>query len=136
MNALTYSPITLSTAHLYPLQQVFDKVAKHLLTQNKRAMKDFRGEYPADRCAYRGDDGSTCAVGCLLSDDEYRPTFEGKASGTLLRTLLGVDTLPDEVMPYRNLLASLQNVHDTYEPDEWPWKLADVARVYNLKFTA
>ena len=48
-------------------QEVFDVVAKHLLTQNAKSMDD-----PWDEmCAYRGENGRRCAVGALIPDDLY-----------------------------------------------------------------
>jgi len=47
------------------LQETFDKVARHLLTQQAKA------EQPDGNCAYRGEHGRKCAVGCLISDEEY-----------------------------------------------------------------
>lgn len=130
--------ITLLNCHEHPMQAVFDKVAKHLLTQNKRAMKDFRGEYPEDRCAYRGDNGSMCAVGCLISDDLYDFSMEGRNVGEVMRMLHGVREL-SSVSPalgvFHAMLSALQNAHDNYEPSEWPMELAYIARMYNLSFT-
>ena len=54
----------------YECQAVFDKVVKHLLTQKRRS-ESKRG------CAYRGEDGAMCAVGCLISDKAYDPEIEG-----------------------------------------------------------
>ena len=51
-------------------QEVFDKVATHLLTQNKRSLED-------TSCVYRAKDGSMCAAGCLIPDEEYTPALEG-----------------------------------------------------------
>lgn len=130
--------ITLLNCHEHPLQAVFDKVAKHLLTQNKRAMKDFPGEYPIDRCAYRGDGGAMCAVGCLIPDDVYDPSMEGRSAGEVMRMLHGVRELASVSQALgvsHAMLSALQNAHDNYEPFEWPMELAYIARQYNLSFT-
>ncbi len=41
-------------------QEIFDKVATHLLTQNEKALNSVGG------CVYRTDKGLKCAVGCLI----------------------------------------------------------------------
>ena len=45
-------------------QQIFDKVATHLLTQNARSAAE-------GSCLYRSPSGLKCAVGCLISDSVY-----------------------------------------------------------------
>ena len=51
-------------------REIFDRVKTHLLTQNAKSMSD-------GRCAYRGDGGRTCALGCLIPDEKYSRKFEG-----------------------------------------------------------
>ena len=53
-------------------QQIFNKVAKHLLKQGRRA-RDGNG------CAYRGENGTKCAVGCLIPDALYDDRLEGSS---------------------------------------------------------
>ena len=66
--------ITLTTLAEATQQQVFDQVATHLLVdqREKSYTLDDDGD---DQCAYKMEDdkGNTlkCAVGCLISDDEY-----------------------------------------------------------------
>lgn len=58
---------------------IFKHVGKHLLTQNEQSLVD----RDTDRsCAYRGDGGLKCAVGCLITDEAYDPAIEGQ--GVLL----------------------------------------------------
>jgi hypothetical protein len=53
-------------------QEIFDKVALHLLSYAKQGFKsvDDRG------CLYRNGEGLSCAVGCLIPDDLYDPVIE------------------------------------------------------------
>lgn len=53
-------------------QQVFDHVVMHLAKQGKRSMREEGGG-----CAYRGKDNTSCAVGCLINDTDYKYQFEG-----------------------------------------------------------
>lgn len=116
-------------------QEIFDKVARHLLTQGQRA------ETEGGDCVYRAEDGTKCAVGCLIPDELYDPEFEGllishifgdqagslperaQEKGRQLSRLLG-DHFP--------LLKELQEVHDEDEPDEWKIALRQVASSFGL----
>lgn len=85
-------------------QEIFDTVAKHLATQGRRAV----GE---GRCLYRTEDGAKCAVGCLISDEEYTPDMELRwASGVLSLAERGL--LPTRLAPHTGLLSALQGAHD------------------------
>ncbi len=88
-------------------QETFDKVVKHLFTQGRRSTAPDNGA-----CMYRSADGLKCAIGVLIPDEKYDPSFEGMPI-----TRLG--WLPNFEVPIRNLglLDSLQRVHD--EPQSW-----------------
>lgn len=111
-------------------QETFDIVAKHLLTQNKKAMAVYGFAIAMDmpRCAYRGNDGTKCAAGCLIPDDDYNPDMEGRGITTpnALHTVLtaaGHDI---------QLVEALQYVHDVYPVSAWREQLADVAARFGL----
>jgi hypothetical protein len=92
-------------------QKIFDKVAKHLFTQGKRAMLDPTRE--SGQCMYRGPDGSKCAVGVLIPNKLYRKGME-------MRTIIGLLDDEEVVLPAwmaenRELLWALQCVHDQHE---------------------
>lgn len=116
-------------------QQVFDKVAAHLLAQGQTSSK---GNHPGGTCLYRGPNGTKCAVGCLIPDDMYEPTMEGKSMpesgdfdmylstvGKVLVQIVEEDTFP--------LLAALQILHDTVIPKHWDIELRKSAVKFNLK---
>lgn len=63
-------------------QQIFDHVVDHLRKQKIRSVSA-DGTYAS--CAYRGVDNTKCAIGCLIEDDEYHPSFEGIGVEGLLR---------------------------------------------------
>lgn len=105
-------------------QDLFDRVATHLLRQGKRSMSSNGIE-----CAYRGQNGLSCAVGCLIPDDAYHQGLEG-----LTATAKSIqDGLPFSVNV--DLLQRLQDVHDTTEPPVWRNRLRDLAQDYDLKVT-
>lgn len=115
--------ITLATLLQATAQQVFDQVAHHLLTQNKQS-----GVYTRDGldCMYRGPNGLMCAAGCLIGDDEYKPSFEFKSWGAGLAEAGAVPSA------HCNLIQDLQRVHDDFPPDAWPEGLSKVALRYGL----
>jgi hypothetical protein len=90
---------------------VFDTVKTHLMAQKRRAMST-RG----DLCAYRAPNGDRCAVGCLISDNNYDPAIEGASAGDemVMRCLDDEYKDADQM-----LLVRLQDVHDNVEPFEW-----------------
>jgi len=114
--------ITLKTLDSASEQEVFDQVAKHLLTQNKssRAADGY--------CAYRGEDNLRCAAGCLISDDEYDPKMEGASW----------DVFVDQhkiTQRHKHLIRALQIMHDSHVAYVWPRMLQHIAKSYDLNYT-
>lgn len=52
----------------------FQKVKNHLLTQKEKSVKRFRYSDPI--CQYRGDTGTSCAIGCLIPNEIYTEDME------------------------------------------------------------
>ena len=120
--------ITLETLPDATAQEVFDQVAHHLLTQNRQSLgpygnEDFEG--PTTGCAYRGTHSDKCVAGCLMSDEEYQVSWEGKSWGTLVDKEIAPDT-------HQWLISKLQNLHDTEVPAEWQRKLDELAESQEL----
>lgn len=116
-------------AHMSLRQEVFDTVAKHLLTQGRRSMSD-----DAQICMYRGSDGLRCAVGALISDDHYSTAMEqkGPTDAIVRRAIarsLGVVDIDADTL---DLLIDLQMLHDDTKPGGWEDELRDMAAVHGL----
>lgn len=121
--------MSLREAVKLPKQEIFDIVAKHLLTQNKPAMRTLTGNGgQATSCAYRAN-GLMCAIGCLLSDGEYNTHVEGLSVEELLPALK--IAAPFEIV---FLLGDLQHVHDSHPSVTWGAQLKEVATRHNLTF--
>jgi len=107
-------------------QTTFNRVAKHLLKQKKRSIGKMFGE-----CAYYGDNGLRCAVGCLISKKHYTSEMEGcSADDSPVESFLkskGHDIY---------LCMDLQNIHDYYKPSLWKAKLKKLAKAEGLKCEA
>lgn len=119
------------------LQQIFDTVATHLLTQNcKSTSGDATGTVGG--CAYRGDNGTTCAVGCLIPDNMYLITMECQniANDAVWAALCPVIGANENVKREKyDLLEDLQSVHDYCAVSDWPNRLQKCANDFNLTFT-
>lgn len=111
----------------YERQEIFDRVARHLLTQKERSVT--RG-----RCRYRGAQGLKCAIGCLIPDELYRVDMEGKGAHTfLIRDILTKAGINTECMTY--MLVHLQAAHDHGLVSGWPQRLRNIAKQYNLEWS-
>ena len=114
-------------------QEVFEKVLNHLGRQKRRAVEGLV-------CVYKAGNGDKCAIGCLIPDEEYKPSFETQPIGTILDE---IPTLKDANL---RLLQTLQHLHDS--SFFWNWysynpnhsfsidgikKIQDIAHAYNLK---
>lgn len=114
-------------------QEVYNRVKAHLLTQNKKSMWN-------SACAYRGEDGMKCAIGCLIKDEFYKPSMEGKGpADTLVLAALnasGVEasrvTQPGNNDSDISFLDNLQVIHDIHKPRYWEVELTSFANFYNL----
>ncbi len=112
-------------------QEVFNKVVRHLLTQNEWAM--MINEIGVEKCMYLTPTGLKCAVGCLITDNAYHPSLENQSVSAdevqqaLLRSgiVLGDNDL--------SLLRVLQIIHDLKAPYLWRHELCEAAKKYNLE---
>lgn len=106
-------------------QEVFNKVATHLLTQNAKARTETGwGNFI---CSYKADNGLKCAIGCLIPDDQYDKRIEGKSINLnpLLISILrnAIDLYIDDI----NFLENLQMIHDQLPIKSWAEELNQFA---------
>lgn len=104
-------------------QIVFDIVAKHLLTQNIVSQT-------ASTCAYRGPNDTSCAVGCLISDDEYTDSLEEQVASHV--TVMSAVERSLGFTVSEDLLRRLQKIHDCHLVQYWDQELIHVAACYGL----
>ena len=93
-------------------QEIFETVAKHLLKQGRQSKITSTSQSQWAGCMYRGPDGTSCAVGCLIPDDKYNPNMEEKNVQFIIAMNYGLDKT---IFNEKNLdiLMQLQWVHDT-----------------------
>jgi hypothetical protein len=122
-------------------QEVFDKVATHLLTQARPAFDITAG------CLYRANDGTSCAVGCLIPDHLYDKKFETLTARTLIFGDRVNEVAPvasaeliDLLEPHAELLERLQDDHDVaadgVSVSLWPSRLRMTAVYFDLDASA
>jgi len=102
-------------------QEAFDKMVAHLRKQGRKS--EHRGA-----CRYRTKDGLMCAVGCLLTDEEYKRGMEGMGVEHMQHRY---EVLQDLDPPF---LAEMQDTHDAYDPTDWEARFASTAVTYGLVY--
>jgi hypothetical protein len=117
--------ITLKTLSQTSAQEVFDFVSNHLLRQGVRSTT-FNSR-SANNCVYRGDQGRSCAAGCLIGDHEYSDRMEGLSWDDLARS----GRVPRH---HIELITELQKVHDLSKPEDWPSVLSKLALSLGLNY--
>lgn len=116
------------------VQEMFNRVKKHLLTQNQKSMLN------DSDCAYKSDDGLRCAIGVLIPEADYEPIMEmhgpvrvNRPVMTVLITEFQLSGFRQEEQDYfMNAASDLQSIHDTTMPEGWPILLANFAAAYKI----
>lgn len=88
---------------------LFTKVAHHLIRQGRPAKIKMKA---VTACAYRGNDGTACAVGCLIPDHLYSSELELKRVCSVLDKH-SITDWAKSLNPHRDFLVELQIVHDS-----------------------
>ena len=120
-------------------QELFDFVVAHLRRQGVPAISGAQCRY---RTRYGTHQSRSCAVGCLIKDEFYDQSLEGKSAenGRVVAAVepsLGIELKHE----HRLLLGALQGVHDRDATSIGYWllslesKLKDVAASYGLTYT-
>ena len=121
-------------------QELFDTVVGNLRKQGGKAL--LTEEQLQDlalhkgTCAYRSKDGKKCAAGGLLTDEEYKPSMEGKS------ILFVMEQVPrfGKLIGYHGtslyyLLCSLQKIHDKVVVEAWEQTFQELATIEGLIYT-
>ena len=121
-------------------QEIYNKVRAHLLTQMKKS------QLPSGMCAYRGEGGTSCAVGCLIEDEHYSASIENapiycvserhnENLNALTRALVNsIGGYPSDSCI--KLLGDLQQCHDRDDPENWEEHLGSSRRKTDWKYNA
>ncbi len=115
-------------------QDVFNKVAKHLLTQKRKALNN-------SQCVYLNYNGDKCAIGCLIPSDHQASRIKGGVSTLfahypdIYEIIFGKKKNDD--LNYTNnydFLVDLQLTHDNNEVKIWKHKLKEIASKFQLEW--
>jgi hypothetical protein len=100
-------------------QEIFNQVYLGLKSQGFKRSTAFADEF-VGTCRYRGYDGRKCAIGHLISDEEYSTELEGSGIYYLAKHIpkmksffqrLEINDCADDI----DFLRSLQLAHDEFE---------------------
>mgnify|MGYP000506341859 CR=1 FL=1 len=103
-------------------QQVFDYVVRKLFEQGCKSTVSNDGDL---HCAYRGNDGTKCAGGWLIRDEQYNPKMEGYS-------WMVVVGMYDLCSNHMDLVTDLQDIHDSYGTQDWRKAFKYVAEKHHL----
>lgn len=130
-------------------QEIFDRVYDHLVAQGKQSKTESGG------CLYRDFHGNRCAIGALISDEDWAQYNVAEVNGDSIEglpTALQEKLFPEDlsgvrlwteddvpVVPRYDFLVSLQGVHD--HDQNWSSEgfighdsMREVAKEYGLTF--
>lgn len=115
------------------LQRIYEYALKHVRKQGKPAMN-------GNGCVYRACDGSQCAVGALLTDEQIATAGIGNGNSVAghpekFKALIGADRTGEKL----RLLKALQGAHDNANHGEdflrdFEWAMQDTAKKFGLRY--
>ena len=110
------------------MSKIFYKVKKHLLQQGERSTDGIV-------CQYRGPNGLSCAVGCLMTDGMYSVHLErndvtNSTSIKALTPIIGVHHYKRTMK--LELLTMLQRLHDVVPVSNWSIKLDEIQEKFGI----
>ncbi len=117
-------------------QEAFTKIVLHLRRQGERSLDN-------GACVYRGENGRSCAIGCIIADEHYTEALEGtvlknpdrhgtwQRSGALFRALKASGW--DVSNKTLEMLCAMQAIHDAIDVADWESRFTAVAKGYGLE---
>ena len=105
------------------LQQQFNEVYIHLMTQMKKSVSE-DGKY----CLYRGDDGLKCAAGVMIPDEKYTTDMECIPWICICESSKEAEGWLD-----KELGMELQRIHDCLPVYDWDSDLTNLATKLGLE---
>ena len=94
--------------------EIFNYVIDHLRKQGERSILASAVDAGEVVCAYRGAEGTMCAVGALITDDEYDREWEGRGVARLAGERDLPASLRERLSPHVAMLIDLQRFHDNF----------------------
>ena len=117
-------------------QEIFDQVVNHLRKQGCKSRRLNPDWISGSDCLYRGPNGTKCAAGCLIRDEEYHPSMEGMSIGWIIGfTQNSPFSLRERLGAHISLITSLQIIHDKHEVVYWEDRFESLAIKFSLKYS-
>lgn len=141
-------------------QEVFDTVVNHLRQQKSCSTTKF-SDVPGFAvsvtltegetiCAYRGENNTKCAAGCLIPDEVYGKWMEGMNISAIVNAkhprmfitpaqeVLVNKTAEslNHLKPHLILIADLQRTHDDIPVEDWENEFQELASNHGVVYTA
>ena len=115
-------------------QILFDTVITHLLNQKVQSINE------SANCLYRGPNGTSCAVGCLIPDEMYDKDMDNMNEDSSIAYVVEHFVTPDYFKDHIELLKRLQEIHDqdyygegfTKNNSDFMTMIGDVAAEFGL----
>lgn len=109
--------------HNWTEEQLFDYIADHLLAQRKRSINiEKHDTFSNEFCAYRGNDGLSCAAGCLIPDDLYEEKMEHQNWDDIT---CDFPLLQPKNKKLDIIIKNMQHLHDTMPVEKWEEKIKE-----------
>jgi hypothetical protein len=124
--------ISLATIDDVEPQVLFDYIVNALRKQGCRSL-DIGTEF----CRYRGSNGTKCAAGHVITDDEYNPNIEGKLIQFLVveNGKIEYNRIIENTSKNIDILRALQQTHDNFDVKDWEERFNSNAQSLGLKYT-
>jgi len=107
-------------------QTAFNIVKNHLLTQMTKSIE-------GNQCLYRGPNGTKCAIGALITDEEYKKIEDARCKDLKVYEVEDLQIVSLQGLTI-DFLEELQIIHDHYEVQDWKNQLETFAEKYNLQY--
>lgn len=107
-------------------QTAFNIVKNHLLTQMTKSIE-------GEQCLYRGPNGTKCAIGALITDEEYKRIEDARCKDLKVYEVEDLQIVSLQGLTI-DFLEELQIIHDHYEVQDWKNQLETFAEKYNLQY--
>ena len=107
-------------------QTAFTIVKNHLLTQMTKSIE-------GNQCLYRGPNGTKCAIGALITDEEYKKIEDARCKDLKVYEVEDLQIVSLQGLTI-DFLEELQIIHDQYEVQDWKNQLETFAEKYNLQY--
>jgi len=115
------------------MQTMFNQAYQGIITQGGQSVDD------CGECMYRGENGRSCAVGQIITDDEYLDRmdaydhFESASTGTSVTDLDIDGLLPERLIPHVTFLEDMQHIHDNMDDiEDFRFRMQKLATRYDL----